>query len=521
MRLLSHRSRICPFVRSALFSLWVSHALGQNLTFNGRFANTNAIFPQTLSWAASSIELTFQGARTVTIALSKVPGTGSSQIEIRVDSKIFGTTSTGSTTPKNVSIPVEGTPGMHTLVMTKLTEAGQGEAQVDGVWLDTGSFGPPRPNTSDRRVEIIGASISNGLGDMGPAVGCQGWSQTSDALLAYGPLVANHYGASFSLLAWSGAGILRKGNLIYKGGGGEDLLIKAPPTIPELYLRTVASDPSSTFDQASFVPQVILLEIGDNDFSGNHEPPSGWADKFKAFLQQIRTNAPDAYMILLITPVNVQSPIRGHTSAQMAARERARQIQELQAQGFQKLYLLELPPSVMQGSEVGCYGHPSSATQANMAAVVQDFVANLTQWTPVATQTPLSTDIPMQMPPGVAPAPAPLLADAGAPLMAPMPVYPAAAGSAPGLAPALTPLPVAAPVIVPGPVPVPMPAPVAVPMATPLPGAALPLPAAAATTVPAPVTAPMTAGSAVPVPAPMPAPMATAAIGSDFTAPSI
>ena len=35
--------------------------------------------------------------------------------------------------------------------------------------------------------------------------------QTSDALLAYGPLVANHYGASFSLLAWSGAGILRKG----------------------------------------------------------------------------------------------------------------------------------------------------------------------------------------------------------------------------------------------------------------------------------------------------------------------
>ena len=47
------------------------------------------------------------------------------------------------------------------------------------------------------------------------------------------------------------------GNLIYKGGGGEDLLIKTPPTIPELYLRTVASDPNSTFDQATFVPQVL------------------------------------------------------------------------------------------------------------------------------------------------------------------------------------------------------------------------------------------------------------------------
>ena len=72
------------------------------------------------------------------------------------------------------------------------------------------------------------------------------------------------------------------------------------------------------------------------------------SDLSRSALMQIRTNAPDAHMILVITPVNVQSPIRGHTSAQMAARERARQIQDLQAQGFQRLYLLELPPSVMQ-----------------------------------------------------------------------------------------------------------------------------------------------------------------------------
>ena len=71
---------------------------------------------------------------------------------------------------------------------------------------------------------------------------------------------------------------------------------------------------------------------------------------------QIRTNAPDAYMILLITPVNVQSPIRGHVSAQMAARERVQQVQELQSQCFQKLYLLELPESVMQV----CHALPSS-----------------------------------------------------------------------------------------------------------------------------------------------------------------
>ena len=78
-------------------------------------------------------------------------------------------------------------------------------------------------------------------------------------------------------------------------------------------------------------------------------------------------------MILLITPVNVQSPIRGHTSAQMAARERARQIQELQAQGFQKLYLLELPPSVMQV----CQALPPSLILHALPHIVQDNVAQM------------------------------------------------------------------------------------------------------------------------------------------------
>ena len=186
---------------------------------------------------------------------------------------------------------------------------------------------------------------------------------------------------------------------------------------------------------------------------------------------------------------------------------------------------LRYAASLPQGSEVGCYGHPSSATQANMAAVVETFVANLTQWTPAATQTPLSTDIPMIPTPGGAPVPEPLHTDTAAPLiapmMAPMPVYPAGSVPAPELAPVMAPLPASAALPVPDPVPVPMPAPMAVPVAAPLPGPLLPLPTPAAAIVPAPDMAPMAAAAAVPLPAPTMAPMATASIGSDFTAPSI
>ena len=51
------------------------------------------------------------------------------------------------------------------------------------------------------------------------------------------------------------------GMIVRPGNGAEQTLVREAPTIPELYSRTIASDPGSTYDQSSFVPQVsrILL----------------------------------------------------------------------------------------------------------------------------------------------------------------------------------------------------------------------------------------------------------------------
>ena len=38
--------------------------------------------------------------------------------------------------------------------------------------------------------------------------------------------------------------------------GAEQALVRVAPTIPELYTRTVASDPGSSYKQSSFIPQV-------------------------------------------------------------------------------------------------------------------------------------------------------------------------------------------------------------------------------------------------------------------------
>lgn len=46
------------------------------------------------------------------------------------------------------------------------------------------------------------------------------------------------------------------GMVVPPGNGAEQALVKQAPTIPELYTRTIATEPDSTYDSSSFVPQV-------------------------------------------------------------------------------------------------------------------------------------------------------------------------------------------------------------------------------------------------------------------------
>ncbi len=127
------------FLTAVLYSLCAVLVVGQQVSYNGRFAKVSngAAFPQRFSWAASYIYIPFQDAQNITIAFSRVEGTGPSQFEIRVDTRLVESATSTSISPENVTVALAGS-GMRTLTITKITEAALGEAQVDGVWLDQG-----------------------------------------------------------------------------------------------------------------------------------------------------------------------------------------------------------------------------------------------------------------------------------------------------------------------------------------------------------------------------------------------
>lgn len=67
--------------------------------------------------------------------MSSTSATGSSQIELRIDSKLVESATINSTTPSNVSVTIMGS-GSHLLIVTKITEALFGEANLNNVYLD-------------------------------------------------------------------------------------------------------------------------------------------------------------------------------------------------------------------------------------------------------------------------------------------------------------------------------------------------------------------------------------------------
>ncbi|CAL8464289.1 g3824 [Coccomyxa elongata] len=302
---------------------------------------------------------------------SLTSATGSSQIELRVDSKLVESATVNSTAPSTVSVPIMGS-GSHLLVVTKITEALFGEATLNNVYLDGPRFEDRGKALSNRRMEIIGASVANGFGDLGQSLGCDPAFRSEDSVLAFGPLVANHFGARFAHIAWAGAGILQ-------GNNG-----KGTPTIPQLYNRTFPREAGSTWDFASFVPQVVVLDAGGNDFNSGSAAP-GWGDAYRTFLQQIRSNAPEADVIVMGLPDNVLTGYKTAAARQNFVGNLTAVVGDLRDSGYERLHYLSVPSSVMTNG-FGCLGHPTTETHAAIADFLQDFIGNLTGWTPVAAQ---------------------------------------------------------------------------------------------------------------------------------------
>ena len=313
-----------------------------------------------LTWPASGITFTFTGT-SASVPITSI--TGANAIIVSVDGVV---TTIDNVTGTSISTGTLAQ-GVHTVEIRKKSEASFGSFSI-GNPTTSGTFSPV--TQPKKRIEIIGDSISVGYGLDGtyPRVNT---ANLENAPQTYGALTAKNLSADYSIVAWSGKGIIRN----YVTASGDD----GQPTVPELWTRYGANDPANSYDFKLPV-DIVVLNLGTNDFGFTSYDANGVAFQARPLLDMTAyTNAlvkfaktiqgKYAGAELFITT----SPLIGDGYPPEDPMQKTKQqgaVKAAVAQIGAKAHFVDFPSQDSSNNNIGCDYHPSALTQQRDAVIL-------------------------------------------------------------------------------------------------------------------------------------------------------
>ena len=258
----------------------------------------------------------------------------------------------------------------HTLLVCKATEAQNGYIEFKGIIC---AKLLRLEDKRIRKIEFIGDSITCGMGLDASEIPCDlaEWYDQHNAYLAYGPLVCRELNADWLLSSVSGIGITRNWN-------------SPGPTMPEVYENLyLNTDANSFWDAGNFVPDLVAICLGTNDFSdgdGSYERGELDSAKFVAdyirFVKRIRNRYPDAQICLLSSPM-----LSGQKSEQLQ-KNLSSVLQHIQdEEKDNKVHTFVFSRTYTNG----CSTHPNKEEHQKMAEELLPFFKKVMDWQPEDT----------------------------------------------------------------------------------------------------------------------------------------
>jgi hypothetical protein len=309
----------------------------------GRFDESSAAGPQ-FEWSGSEMIARFSGT-SVSVHLNGSPN----YFEAVVDGQASKVNFTGG--DQTISLATGLAPGNHEVELYRITEAFFWTTQFLGYEFGSGSLLAPYP-APDRRLEVIGDSISAGYGNEGTSEACGFSASTENHYLTYESIAARSVGADLITLAWSGIGMYRNGD-----GTTAD-------TMPSRYLLTMPASSTTAWNFASYVPQAVVINLGTNDFAAG-DPGQAFVNAYVQFVTDLRGRYPGAIVYLATSPM-LSEPQHGQQRTYLQAVISARA-----TAGDTNLRLLEFATQVAADG-LGCDWHPNLVTHQKMAVAMTD-----------------------------------------------------------------------------------------------------------------------------------------------------
>ena len=262
------------------------------------------------------------------------------------------TTVTSTSGQTSLSLATGLTNGPHDLVVWRNTEASIGVTQLTGLssFGTGGSLSAPTA-APNKRMEVIGDSLSAGAGVEGNAACPGGINAFTNNYLAYGSVAARTVGADVVTIAWSGIGVYRNSD-----GSTTD-------TMPARYPYAIPND-GTAWDFSQYQPNVVVINLGTNDF-GSGDPGTPYETAYDAFVKTVRAKYATAYFILIdMYGGNRLTRINNVVAALKAGGETM--VESLSVSSAQ--------------NNLGCNQHPNVAGQAAMGGVLAARLKSLMGW---------------------------------------------------------------------------------------------------------------------------------------------
>ncbi len=321
----------------------------------GRFDFSDSAGPK-FAWSESTIKANFQGTG-ISVNLKS---SGDNWFNVIVDGVVKTPINVTAGTSASITLASNLTNGNHTIELVKRTEASIGDVQFLGFTVTGGSLmAPPAP--SSRRIEFIGDSITCGYGDEGANQNQSFTAKNENPYLAYGALTARSLNADPITVCWSGKGVVRN----YGGQNGDFM--------PTLYPQILAYNSTLLWDTSKWIPQVVVINLGTNDFSTAIPDKNAFTTAYTALLNRVRGQYPDAHIYCAIGPMLYGDALTAVRDCLNTA------VNQKNSSGDKKVHYIEFPG---QDAANG-YGedwHPSLKTHQIMADQLTAQIRNDLGW---------------------------------------------------------------------------------------------------------------------------------------------
>lgn len=249
--------------------------------------------------------------------------------------------------------------GRHKVRLEKRTETPMATGAFEGFYVATkAALLEPKPR--QRKMEFIGDSFSVGYANLSASRECDSEDifSTTNTHQAFGALTAKHFNADYQINAISGSGVVRNYNGAFPD---ENFLLFYPYTLVGSKTNKYTS---------SWSPNIIVLELGGNDFATPLNPGEKWESRdalqndflnnYATFILELRKKNPQASLVLLVPHASSGELLQQHNNL----------VEQLKTRGETRVHLLSIEPMELKG----CQWHPSAKDHQAVSQQLIDFI---------------------------------------------------------------------------------------------------------------------------------------------------